>query len=166
MRNKFLTFALTMLMLFAASATFAQQPQCDGERGRQCPLGLTDDQAKKMEQLRDQAQKKVFQLELQIKEKKAHLDVLRYADNADMKAINATIDEIARLKAEKMKAREANIQDMRKMLTDEQRIKFDAMGGKCFDKGFGKQGKKHCDGDNDKDRPKGQRPPSQGDKKK
>ena len=96
MRKQILTFAMTMMLMLAASVTFAQTPQCDGDKAPKCPLNLTEQQGKQIKQLGDEAQKKIFQIELQIKEKKAHLDVLRYADKPDMNAINTTIDEIAR----------------------------------------------------------------------
>ncbi len=156
MRKQILTFALTMMLMLAASVTFAQPPQCDGDKAPKCPLNLTEQQSKQIKQLGDDAQKKIFQIELQIKEKKAHLDVLRYADKPDMNAINATIDEIARLKADKKKVREANFQEIRQTLTDEQRVIFDTKHGKCCGiDGCGKDGKHGGKHGKHGDRPEG-----------
>ncbi len=146
MKKYILTFAMTMLMMLGTITTFAQHGAGQGNNApaqHHTPFGLTEDQSKKMQQLNDDAQKRTFQIDLQIKEKKAHLDILRYADKADINAINATIDEIARLKADKAKIREANIQEIRKMLTDDQRAKFDQMSR--HKKHNGKRGPKHGD---------------------
>ena len=73
-----------------------------------------------------------------MQEKRAKLQTLRTAKNVDMKAINNLIDEKAMLKADQMKARAAHHQEIRSLLTDEQRIIFDSFKG--MRKGAGRNG--------------------------
>ena len=54
---------------------------------------------------------------------------LTTAESPDMKAINKLIDENAKLRADLAKQRAANHQEFRKILTEEQRIKFDSRSG-------------------------------------
>jgi Spy/CpxP family protein refolding chaperone len=61
-----------------------------------------------------------------LKEKRARLEVLQTADKPDMKEINKVIDEIAALQAQEMKAKAASRQKIRNLLTEEQRVHFDA----------------------------------------
>ncbi len=90
---------------------------------------LTDDQKKKLQELRTPHAKEVLPLENQLGEKKAHLRTLQTADKADLVAINSTIDEMAQLQSQLMKKRAAHTQAIRKILTDDQRIAFDMRGG-------------------------------------
>jgi hypothetical protein len=50
-----------------------------------------------------------------------------------MNAINSTIDEIAALRGQMMKLHMANRQEIRKLLTDKQRVIFDTKGHLGFD---------------------------------
>ncbi|MDR2036413.1 MAG: periplasmic heavy metal sensor [Bacteroidales bacterium] len=93
------------------------------------PLKLTDEQRQEMQKIRMERMKERTQIQNQIKEKKARLEVLQTADKADMKEINKTIDEITALQAKNMKADAADRQNIRNLLTEEQRIIFDAQGG-------------------------------------
>ena len=79
----------------------------------------------------------------QIREKKAHLNTLRTADKPDMNQINSTVEEIGKLKIEKAKIHEASHQEIRKVLTDEQRLQFDKKGGHYGKKHHGKQPQHH-----------------------
>jgi hypothetical protein len=61
-----------------------------------------------------------------------------------MDKINSTIDEMADLRADLMKEREAHLQDVKSQLNDEQKAWFDSRPGrgKGFgqNRGFGRQG--------------------------
>ena len=72
-----------------------------------------------------------------LNEKRAKLNVLQTADKPDMKEVNKVIDEIAALQAREMKSQAAGRQKIRNLLTEEQRIQFDARGankGKMYAK--------------------------------
>jgi len=86
---------------------------------------LTDDQKKKIHDLKTPFSKEVLPLSNQLSEKRAHLKTLETAEKTDLNAINSTIDEISQLQAQLMKKRAAHTQSIRKLLTDDQRIAFD-----------------------------------------
>lgn len=88
-------------------------------------LDLTEDQKVKMNNLRLTHIKEMQVLRNQIGEKKARLRTLETADTPDMNAINGTIEDMGKLKTEMMKKRAAHKQEVRKLLTEEQRIIFD-----------------------------------------
>ncbi len=95
--------------------------------GVTCPLpGLTEAQTESMRTLRLKTIKDTQPLRNQLEEKRARLRTLSTADNPDAKAINKTIDDMAALRADIQKIRAARLQEFRKLLTDEQRILFDA----------------------------------------
>ncbi len=109
---------------------------------------LTQEQRDQMKTLRVEMMKESNTVRNQIAEKRAHLKSLQATDNADMKAINKTIDEIASLQAQQMKA-QANMQvKTRALLTDEQKVMYDARGNNMrFN--FNTSGRKfNFDGDN------------------
>ena len=115
---------------------------------------LTEDQQKKMMEMRVSNMHDMLQFKNTMAEKKAHLNTLRTADKVDMNAINKLIDEMGALKTKMMKKKEAHRQEVRKMLTDDQRVFFDSRsgqsfkGGKCHGQGMGNgmhgQGRKGC----------------------
>ena len=101
--------------------------------------GLSDDQKQKMKSIDISHQKDVLQLKNQIDEKRSHLRTLETADNADMTAIDKTIDEISAFDADMMKKCAAHKQSIRAILTTEQRIHFDSKEGKMGMKENGKK---------------------------
>lgn len=103
-----------------------EQQQVQPDKG--CPMGdLTPDQKKQIEGLKMAFMKERMALQNQIDEKKAHLKTLSMVDEPNMAEINKTIDEIYALKADLAKKKAAHIQAVRKVLTPEQRLKFDMM---------------------------------------
>jgi len=92
-------------------------------------IPITDLSLQQKEQLRDlgiEKQKKLNQLNNRLKEKRARLRSLEAQDKLDINAINSLIDEQAELIANKMKVRADYKQKVRTLLTEEQRIVFDA----------------------------------------
>ncbi len=87
---------------------------------------LSQGQHQQIKTLELAKQKQLNQLNNQLAEKKARLRTLEAQDKPDMKAINQTIDEQAKLMADKMKAEAECRQKVRAILTDEQRVEFDA----------------------------------------
>lgn len=88
-------------------------------------LGLNEDQKAKMEKLKTTKLKNILPLRNQIAEKKAHLNTLMTTEKVDMNEINKTIDEMGTLKIQIAKIDAMFKQEVRKILTDEQRLKFD-----------------------------------------
>ena len=102
---------------------------------------LTEEQKTKIKSLRLATMKEIQPLRNQLGELRAKGKTLTTCEKSDMKAINANIDDITKLQNQIMKIREANHQQIRALLTDEQRIFFDMkkhdrrMGPMNFKKG-------------------------------
>lgn len=159
MKKSVLTAALAILFLLTGGYYAQAQGEAgnntkkaentsmaEGDRdmpGMYCQIpGLTDSQRETLTTLRMEHQKKMRQMRAGIQEKRAHLNSLRLADKYNKNEVNSTIDEIAAMRAELMKANEAHRQDVRSKLKDEQKAWFDSkphMGN-----GFGGP---NCDGE-------------------
>lgn len=98
-------------------------------------LGLTDEQVQKIESLKIEHQKKVLPLQNDLNEKEAKLRTLETSENVDLKAIYSLIDEIGVVKVKLAKESASNHQEIRKMLTPEQRVQFDTLGNRHREKG-------------------------------
>jgi Spy/CpxP family protein refolding chaperone len=86
---------------------------------------LTDGQKANLDELRLAHQKAVLPLRNLLGEKQAHLMTVRTEDKADLNKINQVVDEIGAVKVKLAKEREAYHQNVRKILTEEQRLIFD-----------------------------------------
>jgi Spy/CpxP family protein refolding chaperone len=86
---------------------------------------LTEEQKEQVKELRMETHKKVKPLMNQLNELKAKQRTLTTAENADLKHINQNIDEMTEVKADIAKIKAAQHQEFRKMLTEEQLLKFD-----------------------------------------
>lgn len=155
MRNLAKKSSIVGLMLLLTLSLSAQQGNGQGrqqgkkgQNSQQCQyqnkgermteyLELSTEQKEKIDALKLDHQKKMLPLKNELGEKQAKMQTLKTADPADMKAINGLIDEMAVIKTKMAKDRAALHQEMRKVLTDEQRLKFDMHAGKRGDKGHG-----------------------------
>jgi len=99
---------------------------------------FTEDQQKQMQELRFKLQKENLQISNELNEKRAQLKTLQQVDKPNMKSINAKIDEISALQNKKMKLMAEHRNNVRNLLTDEQKVQFDLNWGK----GMHKQGRK------------------------
>ncbi len=152
---------LTIAMLFLLTGNYYAQAQGDAgnkvksadntsmadadrdQPGMYCHIpGLTDSQRETLISMRLEHQKKMLQMRAAIQEKRAHLNSLRLADKYNKNEVNSTIDEIAAIRAELMKANEAHRQDVRSKLNDEQKAWFDNRPNRG--EGFGGP---NCDGE-------------------
>jgi Spy/CpxP family protein refolding chaperone len=96
--------------------------------GFSMPMGNLDEkQRAELQKIRTEQLKESTQFRSLLREKRAKLETLQIADKPDMREINKLIDEIAAVQAQEMKAQAANRQKIRGLLTDEQRVRFDAM---------------------------------------
>ena len=152
------TMSLIMMVLVISAAN-AQQGQRSGGNGQgngnrqgdyAQELNLTEDQQAQMQSMRLNVQKDLLPLRNKLGENMAKMRTLRTAENADMKAINKLIDDNSDLRGNMAKLQAANHQEVRKMLTEEQRIMFDSRefsrggNGSSRHQGYrqGKQGSK------------------------
>ena len=141
MRNKtlkarFLSFTtggniakiLILLFLLAGNISMANSRRHHSDSGRAHKNGISDltpDQKTKIKLLRTGLQKEMLPLKNQLGEKRARMQTLETAEKVDMTAINTQIDEIKGLEAKMYKLKAAQRQEIRMLLTAEQRIHFD-----------------------------------------
>ena len=92
---------------------------------------LSEEQQKKIKKLRTVHIKKMLPLRNELREKEARLQTLRTAEKPDMNAINTQIESIGAVKIQIAKEREAHRQEIRKILTEEQRLQFDMHHNCC-----------------------------------
>lgn len=87
---------------------------------------ITPEQETKINALRSAHLKDKLTYQNQLDEKFARLRTLQSSDNVDMKSINKTIDEISAIQSDILKGRAQHIQDVRNLLTDDQKVYFDS----------------------------------------
>jgi len=91
---------------------------------------LTPDQETKLNDLRTKHLKEITPLRNELLEKRARLNTLQSSEKPDMAAINKLIDEMGTLKTNLMKKQAAHRNEVSQILTDEQRVHFNARQGK------------------------------------
>ncbi|NNF20899.1 MAG: periplasmic heavy metal sensor [Saprospiraceae bacterium] len=101
----------------------------DGSRLEMMIPDLTGEQQENIKDLHLNMMKESLQIRNQLGENRAKMKTLRTADNPDMNAINKLIDESSVLQADLKKKMAANHQEVRKLLTEEQRVIFDSRSG-------------------------------------
>lgn len=131
---KMFTSKLIMLLVAASIAltgsAFAQHPrEYPNEMATQHILmipDLTEKQEAQIRELRTAYMKATLPLKNQLIEKEVRLNTLSTGEKANMKEINNIIEEIGTLKTAIMKKQAAHRQEIRTLLTEEQRLVFDA----------------------------------------
>jgi Spy/CpxP family protein refolding chaperone len=98
--------------------------ECHADRMKDM-LDLTEEQQTQIKNLRTNQQKAMLPLKNELGEKKARMKTLQTAEKADMKAITTLIDEMGAIKIKMAKVKAANHQEIRSVLNEEQRLKFD-----------------------------------------
>jgi Spy/CpxP family protein refolding chaperone len=90
---------------------------------------LTEDQQKKISDLRSAHQKDMLNFRNDLAIKEAEFQKYRTADKPDIALINKTIDEIGKLRTDMEKKRVNHEMAVRGLLTDEQKTAFDLRTG-------------------------------------
>lgn len=103
---------------------------------------LTEDQQQKIEALRVVHLKEMTGFRNQMDELRARKRTLMSSD-ADLKEVNTVIDQMTELQNKKMKQSAKHRQDVRNILTDEQKVYFDSMPrkGRGHGKGYARTGR-------------------------
>jgi Spy/CpxP family protein refolding chaperone len=136
-RLKKVAMTLTMMVMVISVVNAQEGPQQKqgreygqraGERRevKMDGLNLTDKQQEQIRSMKIKTQKDLLPIKNQLGENKAKMRTLSTVDNVDLKAINKLIDESSKLEASMTKLQMANHQEVRKLLTDEQRVMFDS----------------------------------------
>jgi Spy/CpxP family protein refolding chaperone len=135
---------------------YAQNRQGTGRYCQAMP-DLTDEQEQKINDLRTAHMKEMNSCRSDLSIKRAELQKLQTADNADMNKINSKIDEIGKIGTEMSKSRAAHLQKVRALLTDEQRVFFDSRHNRRKGPGMrmGRQGSQGFRDGTGPDRPRG-----------
>ena len=129
--TKFLAFAVIVFLLGVTLQLCAQQgPGMDKRQG----FAFTPEQRAKMKEIHMASYKEVKLLKNQLGELKAKERTLTTAEKVDLNAINANIDEITKIQNKMMKIKAADLQQIRGLLTDEQKMQFDSHGMKMHQK--------------------------------
>lgn len=109
----------------------APETRMMGEMDEMGPMpmmeSLTDKQKEQIKAIRTQTKSTILPVRASLQEKEAHLKTLMVAENADMGAIQNSVTEISTLKGQIMLERVKSQQEIRKVLTPEQRTQFDSM---------------------------------------
>ncbi len=134
-KNHFKSAVLIVALIMATSQMYAQQGngQGQGNKKGQCNgygkfmniPDLTDSQIEKIKVLKTTHMKTVLPVKNEIGEKEAKLRTLMSAENVDMSKVNSLIDEISVKKAFMKKDGVKMAIEIRKILTEEQRVFFD-----------------------------------------
>lgn len=90
-------------------------------------LELTEDQKAQIEEYRLAHMKSMQSLKNQLNIKRAELQASITSDNPEKKEIDVLIDEISNLSEQQMTARIYHQLDVRGILTEEQKVKFDLL---------------------------------------
>ncbi|MGB3340440.1 MAG: Spy/CpxP family protein refolding chaperone [bacterium] len=158
-KKKYLMLLLAAMIMIPMSV-YAQPPDQDGDHSKehgmhgkmepgQHPMipDLTDKQKEKMKDLHVEHMKTVQPIKNEIGELEAKFHTLQSADKPNMGEINKLIEAIGQKRIDIMKLKAAHMQEIRKLLTDEQRVFFDAhkphQGGKMKHHGTQMQKKQH-----------------------
>ncbi len=136
-RNQYLSRIALGIALAVAGTNLMAQPGAgmkhrggpDNDQHAFCMAipGLTDEQEQKLDRLRTAHLKEMTALRNDIAVKRAEIQKLETVDKPDMAQINKTIDELGSVRTEMAKKRAAHLQQVRSLLTEEQRVYFDAL---------------------------------------
>jgi Spy/CpxP family protein refolding chaperone len=139
-KKKYLVLLLAAMIMIPMSI-YAQPPEKDGDRTEEHLMhgkkemgphpmipDLTDKQQEKMKDLQVEHMKMVQPIMNEIGELKAKLHTLETVKAPNMVEINKLIDDIGQQHTKIMKLKAAHMQEIRKLLTDEQRVFFDDHG--------------------------------------
>ncbi|UII23104.1 Spy/CpxP family protein refolding chaperone [Fulvivirga ligni] len=143
--SKFKVMLVALFMVGSSLAVFAQDgdprperhergkkewsKKGNHQRGGFIP-NLTEEQKTKMKDLRMAFQKETMPMKNDLNEKRAKLRTLTTVDSPDMKKVNKLIEDMGEVEVKLHKAKVAHQQEVRKQLTEEQRIAFDSHSGK------------------------------------
>lgn len=134
MKRKLFISALMMVMLLISSQSFGQRgrygaPNRQGMNQAGACLNLeslSEEQKAQIQELRTAQLEQRLELRNRMDELRARKRTLQTQPDADLKAINQVIDQMSELRADMQKDAAAHRQQIRELLTDEQRVLFDS----------------------------------------
>ena len=105
----------------------AQMQQRQQDPGMNLP-NLTDEQREQIRKSMIENREIMLPLQNQLREKQARLRTLTTGNTVNMRNAEVVIDEIAELQSQMLKSRINHRNEIRNILTDEQKVVFDTMG--------------------------------------
>lgn len=127
---------LTLALIFAISLQAQQFTPRGPGYGMANPantaLKLTEDQNSAIQALRTEKLAEITKLNNLQRELKAQLITLKQTDKPDVKAINAKIDQLTELQNKRLKLNAQHEMKVRALLTDEQKVEWDARKSRNF----------------------------------
>lgn len=124
MKTKRFFSAITIALMLFGSMSLLAQPVSHTRKGHE--IKFTDEQRAKIKDIHMASYKEIKALQNQMGELKAKQKTLTTADKPDLNAINANIDEISKVQNKLMKIKASSHQQIRALLTDEQKMIFDS----------------------------------------
>ncbi len=123
-------FALTALLIFAIGFQTQAQRGMRAKSQQACLNipNLTDEQQDQLETMRTQRIAASTAHRAEMNELRARKRSISISENPDMNELENIIDQMAELRAEHIKSAANHRQQVREMLTSEQRVYFDRMG--------------------------------------
>ena len=135
-KTSFKNLTLTLVLLTAFIGFSYAQPgngnRANGNRGNfgqnrfENIPNLTDTQKTSLETMRTTHMKEMLPLRNELREKQAHLKTISSGENVDMTKVNKQIEDIGVLRLKQAKNRAKHHQEVRSILTADQRVWFDA----------------------------------------
>ncbi len=144
--------SITLMLLFSTASLFAQsQANCHEHNKSKIP-NLTEEQKTQIDAINLKYKKEVLPLHNEIREMRAKITTLTTQDKVNLEEVYALIDAIALKHAEIEKKRTAKHNDIRNLLTEEQRVVFDMHQTKNHSNHSRANGNKHsnCSGQKEK----------------
>ena len=125
----------------AALINAQQRSDEQGERGRhhhegkayEMPgLDLSDEQKSQIKEIHLGVQKEILPMQNQLNENRARMKTLTTSEDPNMDEINNLIDQSSGIRADMQKIRASAHQEVRKLLTEDQRVMFDSRSSKMM----------------------------------
>lgn len=132
-----LVFGLFLLVFSVSTAVAIDHGSDSTNHGKHGISNLNPTQKIKIKELSTQLKKELIPLKNLLDEKRARLKTLESAEKTDLASIHSIIDEIHGLQSKMMKLKANHKQEIRKILTPEQRTEFDFRSEKKGKRGEG-----------------------------
>ncbi|MBT3207053.1 MAG: hypothetical protein HN704_01210 [Bacteroidetes bacterium] len=119
-----ISFMFISMSIYAQSGQKSNKGKCSKDISKIIP-DISEKQEAQIEELKTPHMKKMLSIRNKMKENQVKLEILETADVADMNELYKCIEEIGKVNVELMKLMANQKQDIRKILTEDQRIIFD-----------------------------------------
>lgn len=152
LKHNFLNAGILIMFLALTTTTFAQRgqgPRFDGMQQGECRIpDLTDEQQEQMKTLRIEHRSAMEEYRADMRTLRAEYADLTSGSDYDTEAASERIDALTAVKNKMMKQRLEHRNEVRNLLTDEQKVIFDQRPHGKGGKGYGKGNYHHrdCDG--------------------